>query len=187
MPPSCHGDLHRLLQISGRPMCVVKLLQLVLNAPTCLVFNQQRQAQVSPLLTDWLLAAARIKLKPLLTLGLLAGSAPSDVSNLCTHSAPRRLAKSCVPTRPSKLFSYLVLQWWNNFLSSVRAGAPLSSFKKALRHTSFENACSPKGTSLVPVISTQLLCPLLLLCPSLLLLHSSALFVGSSTCSGYSG
>lgn len=118
MPPSCHGDLHRLLQISGRPMCMVKLLQLVLNAPTCLVFNQQRQAQVSPLLTDWLLAAARIKLKPLLTLGLLAGSAPSDVSNLCTHSAPRRLAKSCVPTRPSKLFSYLVLQWWNNFLSS---------------------------------------------------------------------
>lgn len=43
------------------------------------------------------------------------------------------LLKSSVQAQQSKMFSYLVPHWWNDLLSTVRAGATLSLFKKLLQ------------------------------------------------------
>ena len=100
--------------LTGLPACVVKPLQIMQNAAARLVFNQQKRAHVTPLLTElhWLPVAARIKFKSLmLAYRVISSSAPIYLNALVRAIVtPRTLRSSneCCLVWQSRLVITLV-------------------------------------------------------------------------------
>lgn len=116
-----------------------------------LVFNQKTKwVCIAPQLINFhcLPIAARIKFKSLmLTDRVPAGSVPSHLNDLVwAHASPHspryahelHLAKLSLQAWQSRILIYLVVQWWNNLPSSVRAGTTISSFNKLLKIQLFQ-------------------------------------------------
>ena len=80
---------------------------------------------------------------------VLEGSAPTYLNALVRanitprmlrSSSERRLAVPSVQVRQSRLFSFVVPRWRNKLPSTTRAGASLSTFKKAFEDPTLQRA-----------------------------------------------
>ena len=97
----------------------------------------------------WLPIEARIKFKSLtLAYRVLAGSAPSYLSELIQPYTPARPLRSSqerllrhantTTKSQSRLFSFLLPQWWNDIPGPIRSSPSLDTFKKHLKTHLFQ-------------------------------------------------
>lgn len=115
---------HQILQ------CPNGCADVVQNATVRLIFIQLKQAQIELLFSPvWTHATSRV---------------------LC--SAHQHHLVKPVQARQSRLFQYLVPQWWNTLQTSVRAGG------YTLEDNSSNSTCSPHSTYLSPAIVSFLSC-----------------------------
>ena len=137
--------------LTGLPACTIKPLQMIQNAAARLIFSQPKRAHVTPLLVSlhWLPIEARIKFKSLtLAYRVLAGSAPSYLSVLIQPYTPARPLRSSqerllrhantTTKSQSRLFSFLLPQWWNDIPGPIRSAPSLDTFKKHLKTQQFQ-------------------------------------------------
>ena len=107
------------------------------NAEARLIFSQPKRAHVTPLLASlhWLPFSQNQFQN--------TGSAPSYLSELIQPYTPARSLRSSeerllyradVTTRSqSRLFAFILPQWWNEMPNSIRSATSLDSFKKHLK------------------------------------------------------